>query len=118
MALFAVSAAMGAASSGYNAFKQQTEIETQTCALIASMQKYSGQMTAMKSTLDQENAQVQTQIGDMMFQISGVQQSIRNKRTEFKATYRNWCIGAAIFMILLIFIFVTKIVILKASTTR
>lgn len=108
--------ALSATSGGIDASRQQADIESSCCQLIDKMNSYVQSMNGMLSNLNQENAEVQTEIGDLMFSISGMQQQIRDKHSNFKKTYRNWCIVASIFMIILIFIFVTKIVILKAST--
>ena len=108
---------LSATSSGISAKRQQQEINNNICDLVDSMTKYKGAMKDSASVLSSLTNTVRGEISDLMFNISDMQNSIRMKHSQFKKTYMMWSVGAIIFMILLVFIFASKIIILKASTT-
>jgi len=105
-------------SAGASASSQQREINNNICTLADQMTQYKENMKDFDNILSLEKSQVRAQTTDLMFQISTIQNSIRKQHAMFKKTYLIWSVIGIIFMIILVFIFASKIVILKASTTN
>jgi len=115
---FIISGILSSVSSGISASSQQRKISNDICILADQMTQYKENMKDFDNILSLENSQVRAQTTDLMFQISTIQNSIRKQHAMFKKTYLIWSVIAIIFMIILVFIFASKIVILKASTTN
>ncbi len=108
----------GMLSGGFNAGTQQNDINKSICSMVDSMNTYKTNMKNLASVLNAENSEIRQEINDLALQISTYQDSIRQQHQQFKDTYKLWSVTAIIFMIILIFIFASKIIILKASTTK
>ena len=115
---FIMTGILSSVSSGISASSQQRKISNDICILADQMTQYKENMKDFDNILSLENSQVRAQTTDLMFQISTIQNSIRKQHAMFKKTYLIWSVIAIIFMIILVFIFASKIVILKASTTN
>ena len=115
---FIMTGILTSVSAGASASSQQREINNNICTLADQMTQYKENMKDFDNILSLEKSQVRAQTTDLMFQISTIQNSIRKQHAMFKKTYLIWSVIRIIFMIILVFIFASKIVILKASTTN
>jgi len=115
---FIMTGILSSVSAGTSASSQQREINNNICTLADQMTQYKENMKDFDNILSLETSQVRAQTTDLMFQISTIQNSIRKQHAMFKKTYLIWSVIGIIFMIMLVFIFASKIVILKASTTN
>lgn len=115
---FIMTGILSSVSAGILAASEQREINNNICTLADQMAQYKENMKDFDNILSLETSQVRAQTTDLMFQISTVQNSIRKQHAMFKKTYLRWSVVGIIFMIILVFIFASKIVILKASTTN
>lgn len=114
---FIMTGALSSMSAGISAAAQQREINHNICTLAKQMTQYKENMKDFDNILSLETAEVRSQTTDLMFEIATMQDSIRKQHAHFKKTYMMWSVVGIIFMILLVFIFASKIVILNASTT-
>lgn len=115
---FVMTGILSSVSAGISASSQQREINNNICTLADQMTQYKENMKDFDNILSLETSQVRAETTDLMFQISTIQNSIRKQHAMFKKTYLIWSVVGIIFMIILVFIFASKIVILKASTTK
>jgi len=114
---FIMTGALASMTGGISASAQQREINDNICTLAKQMTQYKENMKDFDNILSLETAEVRAQTTDLMFEIVTIQDSLRKQHAQFKKTYMLWSVVGIIFMILLVFIFASKIVILKASTT-
>ena len=117
IAMFAITGILSSVAGGVSAGQQQAEINDDICTLAKQMTAYKASMRDMENVLALETAEVRSQITNLMFEISTMQDAIRKKHEMFKKTYLIWSVVSIIVMVFLIFIFASKILILKASTT-
>jgi len=107
----------GATSGGMGAKNQQEDINKQICLLAKSQVSYSNNINNLISQTDTLDANVNASITNLDISISNIQQQLKESHNEFKKTYRNYYVMAIIFMIVLVFIFASKLIILHASST-
>lgn len=107
---------LGGTAGGITASKQQSQINTNICDLATKMAKYKNTMVEADSALLVQTANTQQQVTDLAFQISSLQDDIRLQHQQFKKTYMYWVIAAIIFLMILVFMFASKKILLKATT--
>lgn len=119
MAFFmAIAGGLSATAGGINASKQQDMIKQEVCQIAQQMQTYKTMMLDQENILQMAAAQTQSQADDLLLQISSIKQSILQRHADFKKTYNYWVVASIVFLILLVFIFASKKLILHASTER
>jgi len=105
-------------SGGFNAGEQQASIKKDVCNLAKQMAQYKASMSSEVSILNAEAAQVQSELDDMAVQMSQLKDDIRIKHDNFKKTYDIWVVVSILFLLALIFVFASKKLILKATSSR
>jgi hypothetical protein len=108
-------AIFGGLSGGINAHNQQQDINNQVCQTkqkIADYIKTSGQQYELYSTeyLDQKK-----KLNKLLQDINIINQNTKIAHQNFKKTYTYFLIGGISLLIVLVFIFFTKKVILKET---
>lgn len=103
-------------SGGLNAKAQQQEIEQKVCQMYDQMQEYKKNMATEVSILSNEAAQSQQAAQSIMMGVSNLQSEIQLHHSNYKKTYNQWVVISVVFLILLIFIFASKKLILHATT--
>jgi p-aminobenzoyl-glutamate transporter AbgT len=108
-------AVFGGLSGGLNAHNQQQDINNQVCQTkkkIAEYIKTSGEQYELYST---EYLNQKKQLNKLLQDINIINQNTKIAHQNFKKTYTYFLIGGITLLILLVFIFVTKKVILKET---
>jgi flagellar biosynthesis/type III secretory pathway M-ring protein FliF/YscJ len=116
-AMLVIPTVMGAASGCKNGEDLQNQYNSQICTLAKQQQEYSNNINTLISNTKNLDEGVNDKITNLDISISDIQQQLKESHNEFKKTYRNYYVVAIIFMIVLVFIFASKLIILHASST-
>jgi t-SNARE complex subunit (syntaxin) len=81
------------------------------------MNNFKNAMALQEQIIQGEEADVLSNANDLAFKISDLQTQFRNQHASFKKTYNLYVIFSVIFLMILMFIFITKKVILGATTS-
>lgn len=118
LGFMAVAGILGGISGGMNARKAQEKIKHKVCNLYRSMRAYQKNMSLQETLLEQENQNLITETQKLAEEIGFIQDDLREQKSSFKKRYDMWVVVGVIFLIILIFIFASKKVILHATTEK
>ena len=116
IAFFGVMGFLSSISGGLNASKQQTSIENNFCNLSDTISKYKSIMMEEDNILSMEASLAKTQATELGSKLADLTDTIRIQHAQFKKIYVQWTVIGIIFLIMLIFILVSKKYILGATT--
>lgn len=114
--IMAAGAIASGVSGGLNAKAEQQKIKNAVCQMAAQMEQYKAAMSQEASILDAAAAAAQSEADQLAMQISGMKSTIQLQHVNFKKTYNRWVVISVIFLILLVFVFASKKIILHATT--
>lgn len=115
-ALMGITALASSVSAGFNAYNQQAQIKSQVCQLSATITKYKKMMVNADQILKAEAAQDQMAADEVAQNIRDVKSEITLLKARFRKTYNTWTVVSVIFMMILVFVFASKKIILHATT--
>jgi len=114
---FFASALAGAGISGWSASVAQSKIKSSVCEIAKQMGQYKDYMASEANLLSIEAAQVQNQLDELSLSIINLKDEARIQYAAYKKTYNTMTVLGYIFLVLLIFIFAAKKIILRATTS-
>ncbi len=103
----------GAASSGFNAYKQHQEITRNICNIAQQMKNYQDSINSTYSTVVADITSVESKLVSASNQIAMLQGLLATKITNFKKSYNNTVFMGILFLIIIAFMLGTKRFLLK-----
>jgi hypothetical protein len=113
--LFVLGMVGGAASGGYNAATQQASYNQKLCNLQKTMREYQKVANTEVELFTQEYFQWKKKVSDLQDQIQLLHADTLQIKKDFDKNYLFFAIAGIGIMLILIFVFVTKKIILKES---
>jgi uncharacterized protein (DUF342 family) len=118
LVIMALGAIGGAASSGYNSYQQQDKINKNICSAKSTMAAY---IQTSSIEYEEYTAEYNTQkkkLKSLNDQISALNEDTKIAHDSFKKNYTFFLIGGISVLVILVFIFVSKKLILHETAMK